>query len=119
FCLVSLVLPLDLAYDRNSPVHSAKGTPSPINVLLLLVGTRFQVLFHSPSVVLFTFPSRYWFTIGHQGVFSLGRWCSRIPTECHVFRRTQDTLRRKRFFNYRAVTFSGWPFQADSSKEFL
>ena len=33
-------------------------------VLRLFVSTRFQVLFHSPSGVLFTFPSRYWFTIG-------------------------------------------------------
>ena len=56
---------LNLAWDRNSPVHSTKGTPSPINGLRLLVGTRFQVLFHSPPGVLFTFPSRYWFTIGH------------------------------------------------------
>src|SRR5690348_17133447 len=39
-----------------------------------LVGTRFQVLFHSPSGVLFTFPSRYWSAIGHQGVLSLGGW---------------------------------------------
>src|SRR5690606_39950823 len=28
--------------------------------LRLLVGQRFQVLFHSPPGVLFTFPSRYW-----------------------------------------------------------
>src|SRR5699024_8362944 len=112
-------LPLNLAYDRNSPVHSTKGTPLRINALRLLVGTRFQVLFHSPSGVLFTFPSRYWFTIGHWGVFSLGRWSSRIPTEFHVFRRTQDPLRRKCFFNYRAVTLFGWPFQTDSFKAFL
>ena len=32
--------------------------------LPLFVGTRFQVLFHSPLGVLFTFPSRYLFTIG-------------------------------------------------------
>ncbi len=32
----------------------------------LLVNKRFHVLFHSPSGVLFTFPSRYLFTIGHQ-----------------------------------------------------
>lgn len=32
--------------------------------LRLIVSTRFQVLFHSPPGVLFTFPSRYWFTIG-------------------------------------------------------
>ena len=56
---------LNLAWYRNSPVHSTKGTLSPINGLELLVGTRFQVLFHSPPGVLFTFPSRYWFTIGH------------------------------------------------------
>lgn len=58
-------LQLNLARKRNSPVHSTKGTLSPINGLELLVGTRFQVLFHSPPGVLFTFPSRYWFTIGH------------------------------------------------------
>lgn len=30
------------------------------NVLPLLVGVGFQILFHSPSGVLFTFPSRYY-----------------------------------------------------------
>ena len=76
---------LNLAAYSNSPAHSAKGTPSPCLHLRdiglrLLVGIRFQVLFHSPLGVLFTFPSRYWFTIGHQRVFSLGGWSSRIPT---------------------------------------
>src|SRR5690625_148428 len=103
----SMIKSLNLAYNRNSPVHSAIGTPSRINALRLLVGTRFQVLFHSPLGVLFTFPSRYCFTIGHYGVFSLGRWSSRIPTEFLVFRRTQDTLRRKYIFDYRAVTLYG------------
>src|SRR5687767_13854982 len=42
--------------------------------LLPLVGTRFQVLFHSPPGVLFTFPSRYSCTIGRGRVFSLGGW---------------------------------------------
>ena len=109
----------NLARNRNSPVHSAKGTPSPINGLRLLVGTRFQVLFHSPPGVLFTFPSRYWFTIGHQGVFSLGRWSSRIPTGFHVSRRTQDPLWRERSFNYRALTFYGRSFQTISSTSFF
>src|SRR6476660_2964215 len=71
---------LNLARERNSPVHSTKGTPSGINALRLIVGTRFQVLFHSAPAVLFTFPSRYWFTIGRQVVFSLRRWSSLIPT---------------------------------------
>src|SRR5918992_4342955 len=44
----------------NSPAHSSKGTPSQEQVLLrLFVSARFQVLFHSPPGVLFTFPSRY------------------------------------------------------------
>src|SRR5699024_2626102 len=59
------LLLLSLASYRRSTVHSTKGTPSPINGLSLLVSTRFQVLFHSPPWVLFTFPSRYLFTIGH------------------------------------------------------
>ena len=42
--------------------------------LCLLVGARFQVLFHSPFGVLFTFPSRYLFAIGHMLVFSLRGW---------------------------------------------
>ena len=42
-----------------------------------------------PHRVLFTFPSRYWFTIGHQVVFSLGRWSSQIPTGFHVSRGTR------------------------------
>ena len=50
---------LNLAAYRNSPVRSTKSTPSDFNVLRLLVSTRFQVLFHSPPGVLFTFPSRY------------------------------------------------------------
>ena len=57
----------------------------------MLVGLRFQVLFHSPSGVLFTFPSRYWFTIGHTGVFSLTRWFSLIHTGFHLPHATRDT----------------------------
>ena len=68
-------------------MQKARGQAGPkATALPLLVGTRFQVLFHSPPGVLFTFPSRYLFTIGHQLVFSLGGWSppgshgiSRVP----------------------------------------
>ena len=40
--------------------------------------------------VLFTFPSRYWYTIGLWRVFSLGGWSRRIHTGFHVPRATQD-----------------------------
>ena len=59
----------------------------------MLVGTRFQVLFHSPPGVLFTFPSRYFSTIGHQVVFRLGWWSTRLPTGFHVSGGTLDTAR--------------------------
>ena len=57
----------------------------------MLVNIRFQVLFHSPSGVLFTFPSQYFSTIGHQVVFRLGGWAPRIPYRFHVSVGTQDT----------------------------
>ena len=41
--------------------------------------------------MLFTFPSRYWFTIGLWGVFSLTGWSRLIHTEFLVLRATQDT----------------------------
>ena len=63
----------------------------------MLVSSRFHVLFHSPPGVLFTFPSRYCFAIGHTGVLSLTRWSSRIHTEFHVLRATRDTARPASF----------------------
>ena len=51
---------LNLASCIHSPDHSTKGTTSHFDVLCVLVSTRFQVLFHSPPGVLFTFPSRYY-----------------------------------------------------------
>src|SRR5690242_19760429 len=71
----------------NSQAHSSKGTQSPCqqNWLRLsrLVGTRFQVLFHSPPGVLFTFPSRYLSAIGHQEVFRLTGWSRQIHSRFH------------------------------------
>ena len=61
-----------------------KARRHPARGLRLLVGARFQVLFHSPLGVLFTFPSRYWFAIGHRRVFSLGGWSPQVRTGFHV-----------------------------------
>ena len=79
--------------DRNSPVHSTSRHAShPLTDTELVVGTRFQVLFHPPGV-LFTFPHG-------TGSLSVTReylgWemvLSRIPTRFLVSRRTQDTAR--------------------------
>ena len=52
-------LVFNLAIYNNSLDRSTKSTISHFNVLYLLVNIGFQVLFHSPPGVLFTFPSRY------------------------------------------------------------
>ena len=51
---------LNLARYIRSPDHSTKGTISRFDALYVLVGAGFQVLFHSPPGVLFTFPSQYY-----------------------------------------------------------
>lgn len=105
----------NLAWDRNSPVHSTKGTPSRVNALRLIVGTRFQVLFHSAPAVLFTFPSRYWFTIGRQDVFSLSRWSCRIPTGFLVSRGTWGFVSEFSFVSDTGLS----PSLADRSRSLL
>jgi hypothetical protein len=103
---------LSLAAYYNSPDHSTKGTRSHLNVLSLLVGTRFQVLFHSPPGVLFTFPSQYCCAIGHQVVFRLGWWSTHVPTGFLVSRGTQDSRSHLLVFSYGAVTLYGRPSHA-------
>ena len=84
---------LNLAAYINSPDRSTKSTISHLNVLYVLVNIGFQVLFHSPPGVLFTFPSQYCSTIGHQVVFRLGGWAPRIPIGFHVSDGTLDTAK--------------------------
>src|SRR3954470_14559318 len=101
----------------NSQAHSSKGTPSPHQPqgparLRRIVGTRFQVLFHSPPGVLFTFPSRYLSAIGHQGVFRLTRWSwqihGRLQESAATWEHPSD---RSTAFTYRTITVYGAAFQ--------
>ena len=99
---------LKLATYNNSPDHSTKGTTSRINALCVLVSTRFQVLFHSPPGVLFTFPSRYCSSIGHQVVFRVGGWSPQLPTGFHVSCGTLDPGSSDLDFAYGTITRCGW-----------
>ena len=99
---------LKLAANRNSLTHYTKGTPSPHKRLRLLVGIRFQVYFTPLIGVLFTFPSRYLFAIGHQGVFRLGGWSPHVQTGFHVSRLTQGSTG---LYAYGAITRYGRTFQ--------
>src|SRR5947209_11472331 len=85
--------------------------------LSLLVDTRFQVLLTPLTGVLFTFPSRYWFTIGRQVVFRLTRWSSQIQAGLHVSRLTWELRSARSPFRLRG-SHPLWPaFPAGSSTE--
>lgn len=94
-------------HTTNSQAHSSKGTlsrPHPKRgaaTLQRLVGTRFQVLFHSPPGVLFTIPSRYLSAIGHLGVFRLTGWSRQIHSEFHGLAATWDPIRKTPGFQVR------------------
>ena len=97
---------VNLATYRNSQAHSSKGTRSlhsgrsqnaPTACRHTVSGTISRPL----TGVLFTFPSRYWFTIGHQGVFRLRRWSSQIHTEFHGLRATWEHVRESFGFRLR------------------
>jgi hypothetical protein len=77
-------------------IQEARRHPSPKGIgLRQFVGTRFQVLFHSPPGVLFTFPSRYWSTIGHQECLALGDGPPSFPSgfTCPVVLRNRTGIR--------------------------
>ena len=59
--LKRLTLPASAA--RRTVLQKVRGRT--YEVLPQLVDAGFQVLFHSPPGVLFTFPSQYFCTIGH------------------------------------------------------
>ena len=103
---------LNLAIYNNSLDRSTKSTTSHLNVLCLLVNIGFQVLFHSPPGVLFTFPSRYCFTIGHQVVFSLTGWSPLFHTRFHVSRTTLDSTYSNLIFIYWTFTVYGLTSQS-------
>ena len=60
------LLGLKLATRSNSPAHSSISTPSQAEPALTACRRTVSGSFHPPSGVLFTFPSRYSFTIGRH-----------------------------------------------------
>ena len=81
-------------------------------VLRLLVSIRFQVLLTPLAGVLFTFPSRYSFTIGRYRYLALGGGPPSFPQgfSCPVVLRS-SAQRASRRFVYRAITVYGRSFQ--------
>jgi hypothetical protein len=109
-------------HTTNSQAHSSKGTPSPSLTTQprRIVSTWFQVLFHSPPGVLFTFPSRYSSAIGHQVVFRLSGWSRQIHSKFHELAATWETMQgRTGAFAYGAITHYGRFFQFRSTNTSL
>ena len=79
----------------------------------------FRFSFTPLLAVLFTFPSRYWYTIGLPGVFSLGGWCRRFQAGFLRSRPTQDTASHIVDFAYGTVTLFGITFQKSSAIDFV
>ena len=96
--------------------HAVTHTPHKgMHKLRRIVGTRFQVLFHSPPGVLFTFPSRYLSAIGHQGVFRLNGWSRQIHTEFQGFRVTWGDVAEPSSYVYGGITLYAGTFQSAST----
>ena len=94
-------LRLNLAGRHHSPVHSTKGTPSHLSdastdckhTVSGSLSLRSRGPFHLSLTVLFS--------IGRQGVFSLRRWSSQIPTGFLVSRGTWGQTTKSRSFRVR------------------
>ena len=106
----------------NSPDHNAKGTQSAVTgassspASYRLYASRFRISFTPRTGVLFTFPSRYSFTIGHTRVFRLGGWSPRFHARLLGSGVTQELHYVPYMaFAYRAVTVYGAPFQGTSA----
>jgi hypothetical protein len=102
---------------RRFILQKARRHPGPKTMgLRLLVSNGFQVLFHSPPGVLFTFPSGYWFAIGGQEYLALEGGPPGFPQgfSCPGVLGIRPPSRTP--VRYRAVTVSGAPFQAASRR---
>ena len=90
-------LALNLAAYRNSPVRSTKSTRSHINRASSVCKHRASGSLSLPSRGSFHLSLTVLCAIGHQFVFRLGRWSSRLPTGFLVSCGTLVSARRLTF----------------------
>ena len=83
-------LALPYTCTRRSIMQKVRRHTFPLRGIVLrpLVSAWFQVLLTQLIAVLFIVQSPYWFTIGHRGVFSLGRWAALLHARFHEPRAT-------------------------------
>ena len=110
---------LSLATPNYSSAHSTKGTPSPVGNPTSsdrLEAHGFRICFTPLVGVLFTIPSRYWFTIGRWSYLALGGGPPSFPPNvtCWAVLTVPDH-RRLAAVDYGTLTRCGAPFQHASS----
>jgi hypothetical protein len=115
---------LNLATDGNSPVRSTKSTLSPGEPKSSpgsnsMSAHGFRIYFTPLDGVLFTFPSRYSFTIGHLGYLALerGRPCFQRDFACPAVLTVSNPSQFP--FPYGTLTLSGRPFQQRSDRSLV
>ena len=111
---------LSLARTAHSSAHSTKGTPSP-HTLASQGSDRpeaqgFRICFTPLAGVLFTVPSRYWFTIGRWRYLALGGGPPRFPPDssCPAVLTIRDHT-RAHSLAYGILTLCDGPFQWPSA----
>src|SRR5215203_5505588 len=97
--------------------HQATGKPATPSDCLWARGFRYCFTPHIG--VLFTFPSRYSFTIGRQEYLALDGGPPRFPHERPSTWYSGGRSRRSVGFAYGALTLSGLPFQGSSTTDRL
>src|SRR5580765_9036396 len=118
---------LTLPHASNSSAHSSKGTPSGYRATEVAPATPSDCLwargfryYFTPLIgVLFTFPSRYSFTIGRQEYLALDGGPPRFPHERPSTWYSGGRSRRSLAFAYGALTHYGLPFQGSSTSDRL
>ena len=113
------LLVLNLATHHNSTAHFAIGTPSRLNAAPIACRHAVSDLFHSPPGVLFTFPSRYCFTIGRQMYLALDRGRPRFKRNFTCSALLGWHLWRVLHFAYGAFTLFGRLSQHRSAIKYL
>ncbi len=103
---------LNLAAYHNSLARSTKSTISHLIDALSACRHKVSGSFSLPSRGSFHLSLTVLYTIGHQVVFSLGRWSCLLPTKFHVLRGTPDQSRGSSLFVYVALTLFGMLSQA-------
>ena len=114
------VLRLNLATYNNSLAHSTKGTPSPLKGGSDRPEAHgFRICFTPLLGVLFTIPSRYWFTIGRLQYLALGCGHPCFPPDFACPAVLTFMTRCYSRFGYGSLTLSGRLFQYRSPHHLL